>query len=103
MHVVVVLEDDDVICGVLELVSEDTHIFIENIAVHPGHQGRGLGCMLLTHAEKRPERWAIQKSGSIQTRLFTSNLGFYDTNGYSVLEESIMIPGCITVHLHKML
>lgn len=102
-HTVDVLEDDGVICGVLELVSENMHVLIENIAVHPDHQGRGLGRMLLRHAEKTAGTLGHSEVRLYTNALFTSNLGFYDARGYSVLGKPAMIPGSITVQLHKML
>lgn len=103
MHIVDVLEVDGVIRGALELVSEDGHALIENIAVHPGHQGRGLGRVLLDYAEQTARALGHSEVRLYTNALFTSNLHFYDANGYSVLEESAMIPGSITVHLHKIL
>ena len=102
-HVVDVLENDGLMCGVLELVLEVEHVLIESIAIHPDHQGNGLGGRLLKHAEN-----TARTLGHPEVRLYTnasstSNLRFYEAHGYSVLEESAMIPGSITVHLHKML
>lgn len=102
-HLVYVLEDGGVMCGVLELFSDEGYALIENIAVHPDHQGRGLGRMLLMHAENMARTLGHSEVRLYTNALFTSNLGFYDAHGYSVLEESAMIPGSITVHLNKLL
>lgn len=102
-HVVDVLDDDGVMYGVLELVSEDAYALIENIAVHPDHQGRGLGRILLKHAESTAQTLGYSEIQLFTNALFTSSLRFYEAHGYLVLEESTIIPGSITVHLHKML
>jgi N-acetylglutamate synthase-like GNAT family acetyltransferase len=102
-HVVDVLENDGVMFGVLELVSEDAHALIENIAIHPDHQGRGFGRRLLKHAEKTAQKLGHSEVRLYTNALFTSNLKFYEAQGYSILETSALIPGSITVHLHKTL
>jgi N-acetylglutamate synthase-like GNAT family acetyltransferase len=51
--VFVLLEEGD--CrGVLVLMQEETTLWIENVAVHPDHQHRGLGRRLLAYAEQLP-------------------------------------------------
>lgn len=102
-HIVAVLENDDVMCGVLELVSEKDHVLIDNIAVHPDQQRRGFGRTLMNHAESTARALGHSEVRLYTNALFTSKLQFYDALGYSVLETSVMIPGSITVHLHKML
>lgn len=102
-HIVDLLEDGGQLCGVIELVPEDDYLLIENIAVHPNQQGKGLGHLLLEHAET-----SACVLGFVEIRLytnaaFTSNLIFYAAHGYAELERSIMIPGSITVHMNKML
>src|SRR5689334_14656556 len=51
------LETSDSLCvGVLVLVPEADHLLLENIAVEPGWQGRGLGRRLLELAESECRR-----------------------------------------------
>lgn len=102
-HIVAVLENDGVMCGVLELISEKDHVLIENIAVHPDHQRRGLGRTLMNHAESTAGELGHPEIRLYTNAFFRSTLQFYDVLGYSVLETSAMIPGSITVHLHKMI
>ena len=102
-HIVDLLEDAGTLCGLIELVPQDTHLLIESIAVHPDHQGKGHGTLLLEHAEA-----TATQLGFIELRLYTnaafiSNLKFYADHGYVELERSILIPGSITVHMNKKL
>ena len=70
------------VLGVLVMRSADDHLFVDNVAVAPGHQGRGLGRELLAFAEERAER-----EGLPEVRLYTNekmheNLAVYAKLGF---------------------
>src|SRR6185312_7741491 len=48
-----VVRDGDAIAGVLVLRPQPPSLLLENVAVAPGHRGRGLGRALIGHAEER--------------------------------------------------
>jgi N-acetylglutamate synthase-like GNAT family acetyltransferase len=48
-----VVEEAGRVVGLLVLVPEDDHLLLENVAVHPSAQWRGIGARLLAHAEAR--------------------------------------------------
>ena len=102
-HIVELLEDDGVLCGVVELFPEESFLLIENIAVHPDHQGKGCGRLLLEHAERSARELGFAEIRLYTNAAFTENLAFYAKNGYAELERSNMIQGSITVHMNKML
>ncbi len=59
------------VTAVLTLYPRDCHLLIENIAVHPGAQGRGLGRALMSSPSRRPPavgspgwRWSPTISGA---------------------------------------
>lgn len=102
-HIVDLLEVRGQLYGLIELVPEDDFLLIENIAVHPNQQGKGLGRLLLEHAEASAHALGFSEIRLYTNAAFTSNLTFYTAYGYAELERSIMIPGSITVHMNKML
>ena len=81
-HEVWVLEDDGSLAGVLEVVREPDHLWIENVAIRPDHQGLGYGRRLLDFAET-----LAADGGYAEIRLHTNeryarNLAMYAGRGY---------------------
>ena len=72
-----VLVEDEEILGVLVTRPQEDHLFVANLAVAPGHQGRGLGRELVAFAEER-----AREAGLPEMRLHTNekmweNLAIY--------------------------
>jgi ribosomal protein S18 acetylase RimI-like enzyme len=70
------------VLGVLVIRPAEDHLFVDNVAVAPGHQGRGLGRELLAFAEER-----AQREGLPEVRLYTNekmheNLAVYAKVGF---------------------
>jgi GNAT superfamily N-acetyltransferase len=68
--------------GVIVLISKPDHLLIENVAVAPPHQGRGVGRALVRYAEET----ALER-GLAMLRLFTNaqmleNLARYERWGF---------------------
>jgi ribosomal protein S18 acetylase RimI-like enzyme len=77
-----VAEEDDAVVGLIVLVEMPDHILVENVAVDPGHQGKGVGRALLAHAEDR-----AREAGLATIRLYThskmaENRALYRRLGY---------------------
>ena len=77
------------VLGVLVMRPADDHLFVDNVAVAPGHQGRGLGRELVAFAEERAER-----EGLPEVRLYTNekmheNLAVYARLGFEETERKI--------------
>ena len=51
-HRVFILVDGTRIIGVLVLIKQDKSLLLDNVAVHPEYQGRGLGRELVALAEE---------------------------------------------------
>src|SRR5918994_2268144 len=73
-HEVWVLEVDDEVIGVLELAPRDDHLWIENVAIAPGWQGRGLGRRLLVHAEGEARRHGLTELGLLTNERYLDNM-----------------------------
>jgi GNAT superfamily N-acetyltransferase len=77
-----VLEDGEVVHGILVLIPEDASMLLDNIAVRPDAQGRGYGRTLLAFAEQ-----AARDAGYDVIRLYTNeamteNIAMYARIGY---------------------
>jgi ribosomal protein S18 acetylase RimI-like enzyme len=82
---VYVIADPDVV-GVLVLDRQDQTLWIENVAVCPDHQRRGLGRRLLAFAEEQ-----ARAAGLHELRLYThermvENIALYQRLGYVEVE-----------------
>ena len=70
------------VLGVLVMRPAEDHLFVDNVAVTPGHQGRGLGRELMAFAEEKARR-----DGLPEIRLYTNekmheNLAVYAKQGF---------------------
>lgn len=73
---------DGELVGVLVVRSRPDHLLLENIAVLPAAQGRGVAARLLRLVEER-----AVAAGALEVRLYTNaamaeNLAFYPRRGY---------------------
>ncbi len=75
--------------GVLVMRPDEDHMFVDNVAVAPGHQGRGLGHRLVAFAEER-----AREAGLSEIRLYTNekmheNLAFYGKLGFEKTDRGL--------------
>src|SRR5579883_2433595 len=70
-----VLREGDALRGLIVLIAEPDHLFIENVAVDPAAQGRGFGRRLLDFAEAEARRLYTNEQ-------MTENIGLYAHLGY---------------------
>src|SRR5215472_1018282 len=69
------------IMAVLTLYRREDHLLIENIAVHPGAQGRGLGRDLLVFAEREAIRRGLTRMALVTHEVMTENHVIYNHSG----------------------
>ena len=89
--------------ALIETVDEGELLLVENIAVDPAHQGKGLGTRLLALADE-----IARSEGKTRVRLYTNklwaeNIRLYLRLGYRVDREQDFAPGVVTVHMSKPL
>jgi GNAT superfamily N-acetyltransferase len=77
-----VAEEDSAIVGLLVLVPAVGHLLLENVAVHPEAQGRGIGAMLLSCAESRALELGFREIRLFTNQAMTENLAYYPRHGY---------------------
>jgi ribosomal protein S18 acetylase RimI-like enzyme len=75
------------IVAVLTLYPRENHLLIENIAVHPGAQGRGLGRALMSFAEQEAARRGLTRMALVTHEVMTENQAIYARLGYTEIER----------------
>jgi ribosomal protein S18 acetylase RimI-like enzyme len=73
--------------GVLVIVPEPGAMFIENVAVHPEYQGRGIGRRLLLYAEQLARNAGLMEMRLYTNELMTENIAYYHRLGYEEVER----------------
>ncbi len=81
-HQVWVLDGAEGLIAVLELIPGRDHLLVENVAVRPTHQGRGLGRKLLAFAEAEARRQGFAEVRLYTNERFVENIVFYSRIGY---------------------
>lgn len=101
-HPVWVLEIEQQLAGVLVLQHEAENMLIYSVAIAPEYQKRGLGRLLLAHAEQQ-----ARQAGYDVVRLYTNgkmeaNIALYSRLGYRETGRETY-PGGTVVHMTKQL
>lgn len=68
--------------GVIVMMPDTDGLFLENIAVHPDFQGRGLGRRLMAFFEASARRQHLAAVHLYTNEAMTENLGFYTGLGF---------------------
>jgi ribosomal protein S18 acetylase RimI-like enzyme len=87
----------------IELIPEADHVLIENLAISPALQGRGLGHHLLTHAEGLAVSLGHSEIRLYTNKRFAANIAFYLKRGYRLDREEPFPGGSVAVHMSKRL
>ena len=83
------------IAGLIETMTRDDHLWIENVAVSPARQGMGLGRRLLAHAEETAERSGLTKISLLTNADFKTNVTLYEKIGYVTTVREPFMGGTI--------
>jgi ribosomal protein S18 acetylase RimI-like enzyme len=78
----VAVEDGHVV-GFVILVVQPGHLLLENVAVLPAAQGRGIGARLLGLAEEHARRLGLDEIRLYTNEAMTENLAYYPRHGYT--------------------
>ena len=90
------------ITAVLTLYPREDHLFIENIAVHPAAQGRGLGRALMSFAEEEAARRGFTRMALVTHEAMTENQAIYARLGYTEVGRHAQ-DGYRRIHMEKRL
>ena len=93
---------DGELAALIETIAESDHLLVENVAVAPEFQGRGLGRFLMAHAER-----LAAEQGQAEMRLYTNqrfaeNIRLYLALGYRIDREEESALG-VTTYMSKLL
>jgi ribosomal protein S18 acetylase RimI-like enzyme len=86
-NVTVAQSSDGDVVGALVVAVSDEGFAIENVAVHPSHQGRGLGRELLELAESEARRAGFESIYLYTHEKMSENLALYERIGYVEYER----------------
>lgn len=90
------------IVGLIETMARDDHIWIENVAVAPEAQGRGIGRKLLDSAERQAVEAGCRELRLLTNGAFAANVLLYRKHGYAIDREEPFMNGT-TVYMSKRL
>ena len=88
--------------GLVETVSKGDGLLIENVAVSPGLQRRGLGSALLAHVESLATHVGLRWVRLYTNQRFAENIDFYERRGYRIEREEDLGFG-VAIHMSKAL
>ncbi len=77
-----VLEEDGAPTALIVIYPKDDALFIENIAVDPAAQGKGVGRALLDFAEREARRLGLEALRLYTNAAMTENLAYYPARGF---------------------
>jgi GNAT superfamily N-acetyltransferase len=100
-HIIDLWEERGELVALIEVVRETDHLSIENVAVRPDQQGKGLGSKLLDHAERFAASLGLDEIRLYTNAAFASNLSFYSRRGYQEYERGSLLPGSVTIFMRK--
>jgi ribosomal protein S18 acetylase RimI-like enzyme len=78
-----VAEDDGQAVGIVVLELHPDHLLVENIAVRPSAQGRGVGRQLLARAEELARELGYDEVRLYTHESMTENIAYYPRRGYT--------------------
>jgi N-acetylglutamate synthase-like GNAT family acetyltransferase len=87
-----VVEHEDALAAVLVLEPGADHLLLENVAVDPAAQGRGLGSRLLGHVEDEARARSLPEVRLYTHVLMASNIAWYERHGFVRAGEDGVLP-----------
>ena len=99
-HRIDLIDRDGQLAALIETIAEPDHLLIENVAVSPAFQKRGLGRQLMAHAEQLAASLGYRTIRLYTNKLFAENVALYLKLGYHVDREEV-VPAGTVVHMSK--
>ena len=91
------------LAALIETIDQGDQLLIENLAVSPAHQRRGLGSKLVAHAEELAAALGRNRIWLYTNRLFEGNVALYRRLGYGVDSEEDIGGGVVRTNMSKAL
>jgi ribosomal protein S18 acetylase RimI-like enzyme len=100
-HVIELAYEDGTLVALLEIIPAADHLLLENIAVAPAHQRKGLGHRLMARVEAMARARGLSKVRLYTNKAFDTNLKFYEKLGYAIESEEPIKAGGTLAHFVK--
>ena len=100
-HLIDLWEEGGELLALIEAIPAEDHLLIENVAVRPDQQGRGIGDRLMRHAEALARSLGLDEVRLYTNAAFAANLAFYARRGYREYRRATVIPGSVVVYMKK--
>lgn len=84
-----VIELDGRIAGLVVLIESPDRVLLDNVAVHPFAQGRGIGKVLVDFAESQACSRGFAHIDLYTHELMTENIAMYEKLGYAEVERKV--------------
>jgi ribosomal protein S18 acetylase RimI-like enzyme len=92
---------DGILAALIETIDQGDRLLIENVAVSPDFQRRGLGSRLMLHAEDIARALGHERIWLYTNRCFTGNVELYARLGYEVDSEEPIDAGMMRTNMSK--
>jgi ribosomal protein S18 acetylase RimI-like enzyme len=102
-HRVDLLYLDGECAALIETIDQGDRLLIENLAVSPGFQRRGLGTSLLAHAEAVAGALGYDRIWLYTNTRFEGNAELYSRVGYRIDSEEDIGGGLVRINMSKRL
>jgi ribosomal protein S18 acetylase RimI-like enzyme len=80
---------DGALAGLIEMIPAADHLLVENVAVAPVFQRRGIGRRLMAHAEEVARALDYAEVRLYTNKLFAENVALYGRLGYRIDREEL--------------
>lgn len=102
-HMIDLYEVDGRLQALIETIAADDHLLIENLAVHPDQQGKGLGELLLGHARDLARELGYDEIRLYTNAAFAANIAFYGKRGFSEYAREAIPKGGHLIRMKRRL
>jgi ribosomal protein S18 acetylase RimI-like enzyme len=92
-----------VLAGLIETADQGERLYIENVAIAPAFQGRGLGPRLIAHAEGLARAQGRRSVALCTNQRFAANVALYLRLGFDIDGEVDLGAGTVRVDMSKAL
>jgi ribosomal protein S18 acetylase RimI-like enzyme len=82
-----VVDVNDQIGGIIVLQNGSDHLLIDNVAVRPALQGRGIGSLLIDFAEQHARAHGLSEVRLYTNEQMTENLAYYPRRGFTEVDR----------------
>jgi N-acetylglutamate synthase-like GNAT family acetyltransferase len=100
-NIIELWEEAGELLALIEMIPQADFLLVENIAVRPDQQGKGVGEKLLRHAEQLARSLDFDRVQLYTNAAFEANLRFYARRGYREFQRVTVAPGSVAVHMRK--